>query len=85
MKRPVVGVIGNSHRIENRFPVQIVGERNLRAVAEVSGAVPLMFASIPEITDVGTLLDVVDHYNTTMNLGLTAVEKSDLVEYMKSL
>jgi len=60
MKRPVVGVIGNSHRIENRFPVQIVGERNLRAVAEVSGAVPLMFASIPEITDVGALLDVVD-------------------------
>jgi len=60
MKRAVVGVIGNSHRIENRFPVQIVGERNLRAVAEVSGAVPLMFASIPEITDVGALLDVVD-------------------------
>jgi putative glutamine amidotransferase len=60
MKRPVVGVIGNSHRIENRFPVQIVGERNLRAVAEVSGAVPLMFASIPEITDVAALLDVVD-------------------------
>ena len=56
----MVGVIGNSHRIENRFPVQIVGERNLRAVAEVSGAVPLMFASIPEITDVGALLDVVD-------------------------
>jgi putative glutamine amidotransferase len=60
MKRPVVGVIGNAHRIENRFPVQAVGERNLRAVAEVAGAFPLMFASSPEITDVGALLDVVD-------------------------
>ena len=40
MRRPVVGIIGNSHRIENRFPVQAVGERNLRAVAEVSGADP---------------------------------------------
>ena len=60
MRRPVVGIIGNSHRIENRFPVQAVGERNLRAVAEVSGAIPLMFPSIPEITDVGALLDVVD-------------------------
>ena len=35
-------------------------ERNLRAVAEVAGALPLMFAGTPEITDVGTLLDTVD-------------------------
>jgi putative glutamine amidotransferase len=60
MKRPVVGVIGNAHRIENRFTVQMVGERNLRAVAEVAGALPLMFAAAPEITDIGALLDVVD-------------------------
>jgi putative glutamine amidotransferase len=60
MKRPVVGVIGNSHRLENRFTVQMVGERNLRAVAEVSGALPLMFAGLPEITDIGALLEVVD-------------------------
>jgi putative glutamine amidotransferase len=60
MKRPVVGVIGNSHRLENRFTVQMVGERNLSAIAEVSGALPLMFAGLPEITDVGALLDVVD-------------------------
>jgi len=60
MRRPVVGIIGNSHRIENRFPVQAVGERNLRAVAEVSGAIPLMFPSIPEIADVGALLEIVD-------------------------
>src|SRR6195952_2189200 len=60
MKRPVVGVIGNAHRIENRFATQMVGERNLRAVAEVSGALPLMFAGSPDITDIGALLDVVD-------------------------
>jgi putative glutamine amidotransferase len=60
MKRPVVGVIGNAHRIENRFTTQMVGERNLRAVVEVCGALPLMFAGSPEITDIGALLDVVD-------------------------
>jgi putative glutamine amidotransferase len=60
MRRPVVGVIGNAHRIENRFAVQMVGERNLRAVADVAGALPLMFAAAPEITDIGALLDVVD-------------------------
>ncbi|VVB86601.1 Uncharacterised protein [uncultured archaeon] len=32
-----------------------------------------------------TLLDVVNHYNTFFNLGLTAQEKNDLVEYVKSL
>jgi putative glutamine amidotransferase len=60
MKRPVVGVIGNAHRVENRFNIHGVGERNLRAVAEVAGALPLMFAGTPEVTDVGALLQAVD-------------------------
>jgi putative glutamine amidotransferase len=60
MKRPVIGVIGNSRLVENRFPAQFVGERNLRAVADVTGALPMMFAGTPEITDIGALLDVVD-------------------------
>ena len=60
MSKPVVGVIGNAYRIENRFATQMVGERNLRAVAEVAGALPLMFAGAPDITDIGALLDVVD-------------------------
>jgi putative glutamine amidotransferase len=60
MRKPVVGVIGNASRIENRFAVQMVGERNLRAVADIAGALPLMFAAEPEITDVAALLDTVD-------------------------
>ncbi|MGE0766358.1 MAG: gamma-glutamyl-gamma-aminobutyrate hydrolase family protein [Hyphomicrobiaceae bacterium] len=60
MTKPVVGVISNAHTIENRFPAQICGEKNLRAVAEVAGALPLVFAGNPDITDVGALLDVVD-------------------------
>jgi hypothetical protein len=32
-----------------------------------------------------TLLDVVDHYDTLGTLGLSAAEKADLVEYLKSL
>jgi len=60
MSKPVVGVIGNAYHIENRFATQLVGERNLRAVAEVAGALPLMFAGAPDITDIGALLDVVD-------------------------
>jgi putative glutamine amidotransferase len=60
MSRPVVGVIGNAQIIEKRFTAQVVGERNLRAVAEAANALPMMFAGTPEITDIGALLDVVD-------------------------
>ena len=60
MKRPVVGVIGNAHFVDNRFAAQVVGERNLRALSEVANAMPLMFAGAPGITDVPELLDVVD-------------------------
>src|SRR6202171_4482502 len=60
MRRPVVGVIGNAYRIEDRWATQLVGERNLRAGAEVAGALPLMFAGTPDITDIGALLDAVD-------------------------
>ncbi len=60
MRRPVVGVIGNAHRIEDRYAAQMATERSLRAVADVAGALPLMFAGSPDITDVGALLDAVD-------------------------
>jgi putative glutamine amidotransferase len=60
MSKPVIGVIANAHRIEGRYMVQQAGERNLRAVAEVTGALPLIFAGSPEITDIGALLEVAD-------------------------
>jgi putative glutamine amidotransferase len=60
MTKPVVGVIANAHRIENRFDVQAVGQRNLRAVAEVAGALPLVFPGLPDVTEIDALLDAVD-------------------------
>jgi len=60
LKRPVVGVIGSAHLVEGQFTAQRVGERNLRAVAEAAGALPLIFAGTPEITDIGALLETVD-------------------------
>lgn len=60
MSKPIVGVIGNSRMVEGRFPIQACGEKNLSAIADVAGALPLMFAGNPRITEVGALLDVVD-------------------------
>ncbi len=60
MKRPVVGVIGNTHWSRTDSPPSASAKRNLRAVADVAGALPLMFAGTPDITDIGALLEVVD-------------------------
>lgn len=60
VSKPVVGVIGNSGVVNDRHNVQLVGQRNLRAVAEVAGALPLMFAGTPGITDIDALLGAVD-------------------------
>jgi len=59
-RKPVVGVIGSAYLAEGKFTAQRVGERNLRAVAETAGALPMMFAASPQITDIGALLDTVD-------------------------
>jgi putative glutamine amidotransferase len=60
MKRPVVGVIGSAHIVENRFPAQRAGERNLMEVHDDVGALPLIFAGDPALTDIDALLDAVD-------------------------
>ncbi|MEL6745772.1 MAG: gamma-glutamyl-gamma-aminobutyrate hydrolase family protein [Pseudomonadota bacterium] len=60
MSRPVVGVIGSAFRVEDRYNTQITGEANMQALADVAGALPLVFAGAPGITDIPTLLDTVD-------------------------
>jgi putative glutamine amidotransferase len=60
MTRPVVGVIANAHRIEDRFDVQVVGQRNLRAVADVASALPLIVPGLPDVTEIDALLGAVD-------------------------
>lgn len=60
MTRPVIGVIGNTRLVESRFPAQLVGDNNLRAITEVANALPLMFAGSPSLTDIQDLLDTVD-------------------------
>src|SRR5262249_56566621 len=55
-----VGLIVCFHHMEVKLRAKRVGESNLRAVAEAAGALPLMFAGSPEITDIAALLDSVD-------------------------
>jgi putative glutamine amidotransferase len=61
-RRPVVGIIGNSHLINDRYLVYAAGQTNAKAVAEVTGCVPLVVPSDPEIIAVADLLEACDGF-----------------------
>jgi putative glutamine amidotransferase len=60
MTKPVVGIIGNTHLLHDRFDIQMTGQNNFQAVHEVCDALPMMFAGSPDFTDLNALFDTVD-------------------------
>ena len=58
MARPIVGIIGNSHLINDQYPAHACGQMNSAAVAEVAGCVPLMIPADPRLVSVAELLEV---------------------------
>ena len=58
MARPVVGIISNHYMINDEYPAQATGLHNIEAVAEVTGAMPLLIPSLPHTSDVAELLEV---------------------------
>jgi putative glutamine amidotransferase len=61
-RRPVIGIIGNTYLINDRFQAHIGGVMNSQAVAEVSGGLPLIVPSDPRYVSVGELLDICDGF-----------------------
>ncbi|RDC71175.1 gamma-glutamyl-gamma-aminobutyrate hydrolase family protein [Rhodovulum sp. 12E13] len=57
MARPVVGIIGNRHWINDQYPAHAGGMMNSEAVAEVVGALPLLIPADPRLVSVPDLLD----------------------------
>lgn len=55
--RPVVGIIGNHHLINDQYAVQAGGTMNCQAVAEVSGAMPVLIPADPDFVSVEELLE----------------------------
>ncbi|WP_298262147.1 gamma-glutamyl-gamma-aminobutyrate hydrolase family protein [uncultured Litoreibacter sp.] len=62
MARPVIGIIGNSHLINDEYPAHVAGMMNCQAVAEVSDALPLIIPSCPTLADVNDLLETCDGF-----------------------
>ena len=57
MARPIVGIIGNAHLINNEYPAHAGGTMNSQAIAEVSGAMPLLIPADPRLVAVEELLE----------------------------
>ena len=58
MARPIVGIIGNSHLINDQYPAHACGRMNSEAVAEVAGCLPLMIPADPRLVSIPELLEV---------------------------
>ncbi|MBM1219449.1 gamma-glutamyl-gamma-aminobutyrate hydrolase family protein [Ponticoccus sp. SC2-23] len=62
MKRPIVGIIGNLHLINDQYPTHAAGTMNSQAIAEVSDCLPMIVPSDPKLSDVPDLLDACDGF-----------------------
>ena len=62
MSRPVVGIISNSHLINDEYLVQGAGAMNVRALSKVSGVVPLIIPVDPELLSVDELMSTCDGF-----------------------
>ena len=62
MKRPVVGVIGSNYLMNDEYPVVTGSVMCCEAVAEVSGAVPLVVPANPDIMQIDALRAACDGF-----------------------
>ena len=62
MSRPVIGIIGNANVIDDSYPVQACGLSNIEAVADLTGAIPLIVPALPMVGAVSDLLDACDGF-----------------------
>jgi len=62
MKKPVVGIIANSFLIDDQYPVQSTGKMNVEAIANVSGALPMIVPSLPDCVDIKEIMDLCDGF-----------------------
>ncbi|AJE48178.1 gamma-glutamyl-gamma-aminobutyrate hydrolase family protein [Celeribacter indicus] len=65
MKRPVVGIIGNTDLINGEYPAFTGGRMNAEAVADVAGCMPLLIPPHPNFVSVAELMEVCDGFLLT--------------------
>ena len=56
MARPIIGIISNSHLINDEYEVHAGGKMNIEAVAEVCDALPVLIPADPESVGIDDLM-----------------------------
>ena len=62
MTRPVVGIIGNHHLINDQYETHAGGRMNSEAVRDVCDALPLIVPSDPTLVDIADLVATCDGF-----------------------
>jgi len=65
MGRPVIGILGNRHLVSPTYAVHGVGELCSQAIAEVSGCMPMMVPTCPDLVSVPELMACCDGFLLT--------------------
>ncbi|MBE9635571.1 gamma-glutamyl-gamma-aminobutyrate hydrolase family protein [Salipiger mangrovisoli] len=65
MTRPVVGIIGNQHLLNEHYPAHAGGVMNTEAIACVAGCLPLLIAADPRFVSVEELMATCDGFLLT--------------------
>ncbi|MEL6584019.1 MAG: gamma-glutamyl-gamma-aminobutyrate hydrolase family protein [Pseudomonadota bacterium] len=62
MARPVIGIIGNEHLINDTYATQAAGEMNIAAVSRVCDAVPIVLPADQGVVTVDDALNICDGF-----------------------
>lgn len=65
MLRPVVGIIGNVHLLNDQYPVHAGGSMNSTAVSGVAQCMPLLIPADPRLVSVPELMEACDGFVLT--------------------
>ncbi len=65
MRRPIVGIIGNHHLLNDQYPAHAGGSMNSEAVATVADCVPLLIPADPRFMSVEELMEACDGFVLT--------------------
>ena len=65
MSRPVIGIIGNVHLLNDQYPVHAGGQMNSTAVARVANGLPLLIPADPALVSVEDLMESCDGFVLT--------------------
>ncbi len=65
MSKPLIGILGNYHLINNQYPVQGAAEMIVAAVSEICGGLSLIIPSLPKYSCTEDLIEIFDGFICT--------------------